>query len=592
MSKRALSPSPETPSSTSSSSRLTQRCFRFQLLHDLPASLLSQVCSFLSVHETVSILRSTCHALHGSVTPNCLLQSHLAISGRSLPALIAATPSTRVLISRVPSVDIVYQLEQGDDPQHAMLPLQELRSPVDASRFLFSSLTSLHVSFDHSGGECPSQLGQSSLLSVLQLLEADAASFSSLRRLGIGDYSGMVSGLEFELPFSSLTRLPALTHCRIHLWTVSATSCSSLLSMLSSLQSLPSLDLGDSVQTWPQLLQLLCSDAATPLLLRLKSLMLPHEPYGDDSVDGSYDALLRRLSSLPAASVLQRFSGTVGTHSAAGLLSVFSLPRLRVLELGGMVRLQEFCALTSRFTSAPAPLVSLDLPDLLIDRAAEDEDALAVSNAVRQLLSRFTTLRRLRCDAAMASGAVALPGSLPGSGCSRSLYSLSVTARDDEGLPRIPFTPFTIPLSFPLLTELFVQPPLKDAELELLLPACAQLLRLSCVVSESWKVVLIAARCSGPLLDLSVDVVGEEPDEEDDGHNYPAPQPVASPFLPQLINLRLHGGRARPHPKFSDFSVLRHFTTPPHAQLRRVDLQGSGLTAHHVLSLPACRVSP
>jgi hypothetical protein len=41
-----------------------------------------------------------------------------------------------------------------------------------------------------------------------------------------------------------------------------------------------------------------------------------------------------------------------------------------------------------------------------------------------------------------------------------------------------------------------------DEELQALLPACPQLLKLDCTVSDSWKVVLVAARCCCHLLEL------------------------------------------------------------------------------------------
>jgi hypothetical protein len=177
----------------------------------------------------------------------------------------------------------------------------------------------------------------------------------------------------------------------------------------------------------------------------------------------------------------------------------------------------------------------------------------------------------------MTIGAAALPDSVPGDGTSgytASLYSLTLWP--------IPRFPFFASLAFPLLTELLLVGPMKDAQLELLLPACAQLLRLDCVVSESWNVVLIAARCCRCLLKLSVRV-------EFDTYRIPdaaiaAPQPVTLPFLPQLLKLTVDGGDVR-HPAFSDFSLLRPFTEPPHAQLRHVDLKGRGLTAQHVLLL-------
>ena len=52
------------------------------------------------------------------------------------------------------------------------------------------------------------------------------------------------------------------------------------------------------------------------------------------------------------------------------------------------------------------------------------------------------------------------------------------------------------------------------------------------------------------------------------------------PLPPQLTTLRLEAPSA-------NLSVLRHFTAPPHARLRLVELHGAGFTAQHVLSL-AC----
>ena len=180
MSKRALSPSslPSCTLSSPSSSRSRRRCQRFQLLHALPASLLSQVCSFLSVYQVMSILRSTCHALYGSITADCLLQSHLVITSRSLSSLVASTSSTRALISRIPSLTILFQLEQGWEASlMAMLHLHALRCPTDASRFLLSHLSSLRFVFEElQHYQSPPQLLQSCLLSAMQLLAADARS--------------------------------------------------------------------------------------------------------------------------------------------------------------------------------------------------------------------------------------------------------------------------------------------------------------------------------------------------------------------------------------------------------------------------------
>ena len=193
----------------------------------------------------------------------------------------------------------------------------------------------------------------------------------------------------------------------------------------------------------------------------------------EDWMDGLYDTLLCRLSALPAPSTLQHFSGlhhfrteprsSVGDR-AATLLSAFSLPHLSQLQLGGFVRRTELFAFISSFICAPALLTSLVIPEVESehddggrDVQAVQEDEMAVRHAARLLLSRFTALRRLCCGAEMASGAAALPGSMPGdaaSGCSGSLYSLTV--REAQRPSRFVFT---APLSFPLLTELDVTPP-------------------------------------------------------------------------------------------------------------------------------------
>ena len=589
MSKRALSPLAPTTSSSSSPSRSRQRRrTRFQLLHALPTSLLTEVCSFLSLYQVVSTLRSTCHVLHDSVMPDCLLQSRFVITSRSLAALAASSPGSRALISRVPSLSIRYELGRGVwDVQKKLLPLQALRSPLDASRFLFSSLSSLHVLIRYAVEDRrhPPRQQQSGLLSIMQLLAAEAESFSSLRRLHVDDGGMFVTG---DVAFSSLARLRALTHCRIDVWTTSALPCTTLVSALSSLQSLTSLNLGGRADGWFQLLPLLCADAATPLLLRLRSLVLPSYPGG---MDEEYDAFLSRLSSLPAPPALQRFSMSLCIYRAAGLLSVFSLPHLTHLDLHRYVRRSQLFPFISGFTSAPAPLVSLVLPDILCKpevrgrgAATEYGDAAAVCRAVRQLLSRLTTLRRLSCDPRMANGLVAAPGSRPGdgaSGCSSWLYSLTVRS----SWPTPFHFPFPAPVSFPLLTELIVELPVRDAELEPLLSGCPQLLRLQCVVERDSQAVLIAARHCRCLMELTVRVECYLLSHRSAAVTQPESD-VISPFLPQLITLCILGSEAGP-PPFIDFSVLRHFTTPPHTQLRRVHLAGRGLTAQHVLSL-AC----
>ena len=505
----------------------------------------------------VSTLRSTCQSLLDGVTSSRPLLCHLnLITSCSLPALVASKPRTHALISRVSSLSIIYRHKGGAaGVQNATPRLQALHCPSDASRSLFSSLSTLRAVFECDGKACPAPVGQGCLLQLLQLLAADAASFSSLRRLDVEDH-GLATREEFELSFSSLQRLLGLTHCRLLMQTVSTSSCSSLLSTLSSMQSVTSLDLGEEADRWPQLLPLLCAEAATPLLLRLKSLALPGHCKTEGRFNKLHDTFLCRLSSLPAPPVLQCFSAMPVSYRAAGLLSVFSLPHLTVLKLGGAVGHRELLDFVSNFTSAASPLVSLDFPISPI------ETARAVSG---QLLSRFTTLRRLRCDGDIASGAKS---------CG-SLYSLSVLS-----CPRPGHLPLTPPLSFPLLTELTLPVPMQDEELRSLLSACPQLLVLDCEVSQSWNVVTIAAHCCPRLMHLAARIRA-------DRRCGPASRCcAASPFLPQLITLRLTGGQSGRQSSFdSDLSVLQHFTAPPHAELRHVRLVSPGLTAQRVLPL-------
>ena len=102
------------------------------------------------------------------------------------------------------------------------------------------------------------------------------SSLSSLRRLHLGDNFDLSREHDpSELSYSSLSRLQGLTHCRIDRFKSGALSRLSLVSALSSMQSLTWLDLGGSVHACPQLLPLLCSEDASPLLLRLQSLVLP-----------------------------------------------------------------------------------------------------------------------------------------------------------------------------------------------------------------------------------------------------------------------------------------------------------------------------
>jgi hypothetical protein len=136
------------------------------------------------------------------------------------------------------------------------------------------------------------------------------------------------------------------------------------------------------------------------------------------------------------------------SYRAAGLLSIFSLPRLTQLDLGryGTVWRRGLSTFSSTFTSPPAPLVSLQLP-CIGRKAGDDEaaDAEAVRSETLMLLSRFPTLRRLSCYAEMASGAVSRADDVS-QGCSGSLYSLTVLVLD----VRPAQFPFTAPLTFPL----------------------------------------------------------------------------------------------------------------------------------------------
>ena len=81
--------------------------------------------------------------------------------------------------------------------------------------------------------------------------------------------------LEIMLPFSSLERLAARTYRRFGVKQPTSFSCSSLVSALSSLQSLTSLDMQNGNARSRAAAAALSADAATPLLLRLKTLRLP-----------------------------------------------------------------------------------------------------------------------------------------------------------------------------------------------------------------------------------------------------------------------------------------------------------------------------
>ena len=599
MRKRALSPPPD-HSSSSSSSHSRQLCARFQLLHDLPASLFSAVCSFLTLYQVVSILRSTCRALHGSVSEDCLQHHHLAITDDTLPSLVASRPSTRALVRRISSLAILHRCKVKDSSSQSAMTLRSSRSSplqaaLDASRLQFSSLSSLYINVEEVGRQrarTPPKLR--SLLSLLRLLAANPQLFSSLRRLDIQDYCDDRGEVVVPLPVPELARLQGLTHFRIQLQHASALSCPSLVSALSSMQCLTSLHIDDiGYGVWPKLLPLLCSDAATPLLLRLKSLVLPiyHDGEDDDRFDVQHDAFLCRLSSLPAPPALQNFSGMDVKHRAAGLVSVFSLPHLTQLNLEGEVQETELCAFASSFVSSPAPLVSLLLPYIKPEPEDDGKDEAvlaeaAVCTAMRPLLSRLTVLRCLSCAAAELDGATCFIDSLPSdgvSGCCASLYSLTVPTG------RLHRCPFTARLSFPLLTELVVILDMMEAELELLLSGCPQLLKLCCGVGRSCcRTALIAARCCPRLLSLSVSGMAnpsQPAQQARDAALAKAELDFSGPFLPELISLSLiDTGEPRPQP---ELSLLWHFATPPWAELRYFEMVGVGITAQHVLSL-AC----
>ena len=365
--------------------------------------------------------------------------------------------------------------------------------------------------------------------------------------------------------FLALTRLQGLTHFRLDLRSVSAISYSSLVSALSSLPSLTSLDFGDDLADWPYLLSMLCEEAAAPLLLRLESLSLPDsfecdEDEEDDASAQQHDAFLCRLSSLPSPPALQRFSAAPVQLRAAGLLSLLSLPHLRELELRGCLPISEFAVLASSCAVAAAPLVSLQMP--WITPASDEKDA---APSIAQLfLPRFPALRSLDLD----------PKTISASGGVATLHRLSVSSC--RPVPRFLFMQ---PLSFPLLTELTINFAVKDAALERLLRACPQLLRLHCLVSQSWSVVLFAARHCPRLLELSAIISHPK------RRSTAVLVPVASPFLPQLLILELLGGSRRPQTFASDLCVLRHFTGPRHTQLQCVRLICPGVTARDVLSL-------
>ena len=278
-------------------------------------------------------------------------------------------------------------------------------------------------------------------------------------------------------------------------------------------------------------------------------------------------------------------------YRPAGLLSVFSLPHLTLLNLDGDVRRSDFCAFASSFTSASGPLVSLNFPQICPDardeaddsdredQAAVAEEAAALCRAARRLLSRLPAVRDLHCDVGLISRALALPSSLredASSGCCESLRRLTLSRN-------LSLFPFTAPPSFSQLTELVFEDFMMEANLEPLLAGCPQLLVLDCTVCPRWQVVLTAARCCPRLLDLTVRTTLHDSKADD-----AAVEPdVSIAFLPDLLALSLFESGKTEHRPPCNFSVLRHFTSQPHPELRFVNLEGHGLTADDVLSL-AC----
>ena len=65
------------------------------------------------------------------------------------------------------------------------------------------------------------------------------------------------------------------------------------------------------------------------------------------------------------------------------------------------------------------------------------------------------------------------------------------------------------------------------ADVHLLLPACPQLLRLSCVLSEGWSALPVAAGCCSGLLEFSVTVRPHDPKLRAAAST--VPEPVSSP---------------------------------------------------------------
>ena len=106
--------------------------------------------------------------------------------------------STRALVRHIPSLSLCCCRDggQGVNLHMTKLPLHELRCPVDASRFLFSSLSSLYVCFWH--------CSKDNLLSLFSLLETMPDCLSSLRRFHFRETRAQSDAFDAgELPFTS-----------------------------------------------------------------------------------------------------------------------------------------------------------------------------------------------------------------------------------------------------------------------------------------------------------------------------------------------------------------------------------------------------
>jgi hypothetical protein len=159
----------------------------------------------------------------------------------------------------------------------------------------------------------------------------------------------------------------------------------------------------------------------------------------------------------------------------AGVDGVSDFPRAR-RAVGSLAAAAAAAMHRWRFTAAPQVARAARAAH---NRPRRQHGQAARRLPVRLLLSRLTALRQLACLGETVSGAVGLPNRLPGSdasGCSDRLYSLIVRYPSRLLLPAS--------VSFPLLTELSLETPMKDAELELLLSACRNC-SMRCTVRQS-----------------------------------------------------------------------------------------------------------